>query len=701
MIPTKIIFKYKSLFFSIFSLFILIIYFNQILFKNNIYAPGDFLRSDTINQNLPFKYQLYNSLQNNKLPFWIDTIYKGFPLVAEGEVGAFYPLNIIFFKALSFIKAYNYLIFLNILIIYFGTYLFARTLKLSSFSSMFLSLVFSLSSFFILHITHQNILTSAAWLPWIFLFNYNLFEKRRIEYFILACFTLVLSILAGSIQIAFYISFSNLICLLFFRKKFQINLTKIITIFLLEVIVAILLSSIQLLPTFELLRLSVRSQGLGNIALDSLPFHPRNLFTLFFPYIFGDPGLGTYPRFGGNWGMFWENTAYIGLLPLLFAFVSLKNIKKRKFIKIFWLLLLISLLLVLGKYSPLFWIYYLPVFNSFRVTSRFLLVFLFYLSLLSGFGIQFIISNFKENSNKIIISCFIVIFTLFDLFIFGYKYNPLVEANEILKIPENGGFIKKDGSGRIFSLASTIKYDQINSKGWRNNFERIIFHKNALDPDINILWNIKSIDGYAGLYLEDNQELIGKILKDVTFNNEEIGLDENSLKLLGFSNVEYIISPYKITNLKITRKEEKGIDEYYIYKNPYFIQRGILVDSIDFNYTSLPLQQNFKETVLKLKDETDNLVFEINSKSGKWFVLQDTYYPGWKAYLNGKEVDIHKFNKVYRAVKIPSGNSTLEFKYVPRSYFLGRNITLATLIGVISLIIFSKLLIRRDIFFKD
>ncbi|MDP3507650.1 MAG: hypothetical protein Q8T09_06635 [Candidatus Melainabacteria bacterium] len=52
-----------------------------------------------------------------------------------------------------------------------------------------------------------------------------------------------------------------------------------------------------------------------------------------------------------------------------------------------------------------------------------------------------------------------------------------------------------------------------------------------------------------------------------------------------------------------------------------------------------------------------------------YVVLTDTFYPGWKAYLNGSQnqVEIVRANYLFRAVLVPEGKSTISFKYQPQS----------------------------------
>lgn len=60
-------------------------------------------------------------------------------------------------------------------------------------------------------------------------------------------------------------------------------------------------------------------------------------------------------------------------------------------------------------------------------------------------------------------------------------------------------------------------------------------------------------------------------------------------------------------------------------------------------------------------------------------VLSDAHYPGWKAFLDGKEVKTYRANYLLRAVTVPEGNHSVLFVFDPQSYRVGRAVSLASL----------------------
>lgn len=74
-----------------------------------------------------------------------------------------------------------------------------------------------------------------------------------------------------------------------------------------------------------------------------------------------------------------------------------------------------------------------------------------------------------------------------------------------------------------------------------------------------------------------------------------------------------------------------------------------------------------------------SLRYESVSSVNSLAVFSEIYYPkGWRATIDGNEVQILRCNYVLRGLEIPSGKHTIEFKFEPKPYIIGNKITMAS-----------------------
>jgi len=75
--------------------------------------------------------------------------------------------------------------------------------------------------------------------------------------------------------------------------------------------------------------------------------------------------------------------------------------------------------------------------------------------------------------------------------------------------------------------------------------------------------------------------------------------------------------------------------------------------------------------------------FTVDQDLPGYFVLADSYVPGWQARVNGAPARILRADDLVRAVAIPAGPSRLGFLYRPWGFRLGLWISLGTLISIV------------------
>jgi len=85
------------------------------------------------------------------------------------------------------------------------------------------------------------------------------------------------------------------------------------------------------------------------------------------------------------------------------------------------------------------------------------------------------------------------------------------------------------------------------------------------------------------------------------------------------------------------------------------------------------------------------LEVEVHTKAPGLLVVTDQYYPGWKAYTDGKLAPIYAVDGIFRGVFLEKGDHIVQFKYRPLSFIIGVIISsLSLLVAVVSAIYRSK-----------
>ncbi len=73
---------------------------------------------------------------------------------------------------------------------------------------------------------------------------------------------------------------------------------------------------------------------------------------------------------------------------------------------------------------------------------------------------------------------------------------------------------------------------------------------------------------------------------------------------------------------------------------------------------------------------------EVFSERAQWLFLSDSFYPGWKAQVNGKPAHIYKANYMFRAIQVPAGHSSVRWNYDPILFKIGVGLSLVTCLAL-------------------
>ncbi len=84
-------------------------------------------------------------------------------------------------------------------------------------------------------------------------------------------------------------------------------------------------------------------------------------------------------------------------------------------------------------------------------------------------------------------------------------------------------------------------------------------------------------------------------------------------------------------------------------------------------------------SVINKKIAAQELAFTVTTDKPGLFVLTDTFYPGWKALINGEEVEILRTNWAFRGINVPEGTSDVAFVYDSHTIKCGALVSLTSL----------------------
>lgn len=317
------------------------------------------------------------ALAQGRLPLWNPYIFGGAPLFANIQAAVLYPPNLVTFFWPPFL-AFVALIFFHLWLAGLGMYLFGRLgLGFGVPAALLAGLAYGLSGFLAQQLGHPNQTAASAWLPWVLLGTVGLVRGRPLWLPLTALF-LALQILAGHPQET-YLTLAAAGFLALYEAGRLRSRRAIIGLVGLGLAVALGfgLAAVQVLPSWELSRLSIRGGGgLSYREAVSFSLPPWELLR------------ALLPTYGDN--PFNEFIAYVGFVPLGLALAGILAGGARPY-RVFAILLgALSLALAVSAYNPLSPFLYeiVPGLRMFRVPARWLLLYTFAAAVLAGIGLE-------------------------------------------------------------------------------------------------------------------------------------------------------------------------------------------------------------------------------------------------------------------------------------------------------------------------
>jgi len=311
----------------------------------------------------------------------------------------------------------------------------------------------------------------------------------------------------------------------------------------------------------------------------------------------------------------------------------------------------------------------------------------------------------------------VIAFIAADLIIFGHALNPTTEPR-LYELPTiSGAFLQReDGGHRVFIFSRSdydLKFEKYllfddfgpSDVGW------LMGLRETLMPNLTIGEGLFSANNFDPLVVGHYERLVQEIDKGLPWwVDPDLGqtVDETrlsvALHLLSLMNVKYILDygeipgldlifadgvriyrndgalprAYVVSQARVISDDEELLAELLsqafdprriVLLRPARSQGAISYPSIPYPSSLIPLSPEYSPNTVKI---------EVALDQDGYLVLSDTYYPGWRAYVDGEEKETLRANYAFRAVPMESGQHTVLFKYDPLSFKMGLAISLAT-----------------------
>jgi len=365
------------------------------------FAGRLFYLRDISQNHDPVRALVTERLRSGSLPLWDPYHGGGTPLLANPNAQVLHPITLLFF-VLPFDVAFVASIVLQFALLAAGGYLLARALRLGHEAAVLVAAVLSLSGPAASLASMQNVLSAAAWVPiglWALL--RGLAPGRR---WLLApaalCAAVVLIAAEPACLAALVLVGLALVATEPGPRPGALLNRSGCRNFGMVLLVAALVAAVQIVPACALLRLAERGAGFG--AAEGLKWSllPARLLEMIVPGLFGDPTRLSPVSWWG--GFLFEGrypfllSLYLGAIPCLLACIGVwhrgPELGRRRALGV---IAALAILLALGRNSAL----YRGLFGTFalarqvRYPERFVLVFLFAVAILAGYGLQHLIAS--------------------------------------------------------------------------------------------------------------------------------------------------------------------------------------------------------------------------------------------------------------------------------------------------------------------
>jgi len=678
------------------------------------------LTHDFINCWMPWRYYLSNCIQNGIFPYWNPYQQLGYPIHADLQGPIWYLESWLF----SFFTQQNpvnlqYLFVGYIALAGIGMYGLSYYLQGSKKVAWIIGVAYMLGGFFVAHSQHFYSIISAAWLPFIVLNFLRLVQLRQFKYGIYMSIFLFFTLTGGNHTFAFFTAYLLILLSIYylyesFKISFQ-NFTQLLSDLLITMIltlaqvIMIFVSFVQVQPFIS------RLNGLDMSSSATNPFTFKSFISFFQPfattveweYYLTDPSMSNH---------------YFGILLLPFLFLFLWK-KKSKLEIIIALFALFCLVMSFGEATPIynFMYAYLPGVNLFRFVSYFAFMFTFCMLLLIGNSITFFQVHFQQKKKLILIGFISLLSVLLFMILYAvlkgnlpvflsqfFKAN-LFERNsagsrfdhiafqgiiQMLLVLGLLVFIWKKSNLNSYAFMMLIGIDlvlavQLNignvcvgntSPVELNNYLKTL-PKDFPCPADEPLANYNEERGQKhGLYR--NTALFHKWVSD-SYHNSFVFTGKTYLYFEKTKFYQALLQNrlfYLSNSIYPWSQLDHKLNDENLNSKVFMDQNSIDVLTPKIIISDVPV-----EGKVELKKVNPNILeASLTCNAPSMLHCIQSFYPGWKAYVDNQETKIYKSNGLTMSIFVPMGTHQITLKY--RNY-------LALFSGIVAYTVFILLFV--------
>jgi len=203
------------------------------------------------------------------------------------------------------------------------------------------------------------------------------------------------------------------------------------------------------------------------------------------------------------------------------------------------------------------------------------------------------------------------------------------------------------------------------------------------------LYGVKYVISVTPIEEDPRFELIYSRLEGLQGRREDL-LKENTIKL--YRNHNYLPRAWLAKDFRVL--DSNTILPTMLTQEFHPDREVLLEEDPKWGKESFP--SALPNKVEFIHESNNRLHLFIQANENSLLVLSDTYFPGWKAFLDGQKTKIYRANYTFRAIPIQTGTHRVEFVYDPLSFKLGAGVTFLGIIGCLIVGLFPRYPIHKQ-----